>query len=110
MSKNNIDKLHTNIKDLLRKSPVLAGTQISFLTNFGEVLTIQLDGTHVVQYAQNKIPKLTLPQTMFWKYGNDAFIDCTLALPDYVWADVWNEVDRITKVDMIEVEEWKPNN
>ena len=108
MSISNINKLHSNLKDLLRASPILANTQISFLTSFGEILTIQLDGTHIVHYAQNKIPNLTLPQTMFWKYGDDAFIDCTLALPDYIWADVANEFERIQEKRIIDTEEVKP--
>ncbi len=103
MSKNNINKLHKALTLLFMRSPEIAGTNVTVLTNFGEVLTIQLDGSYVVQYAQGKIPEITFPQSMFWRYSDDAFVDATANLPDYVWADIENECSRLREsyVDVV---------
>ena len=107
MSRRNINYLHTALKELCRTQPAIAGTHISITTELGETLTIQVTAIYVTMYAQNKIPQNTYPQTIFWRYSDDAFVDCVAALPDYVFRDVAWEVKRYREASYVDVEEVK---
>ena len=104
MSVRNIQYLHTALKELCRTQPAIAGTHISITTELGETLTVQVDAIIVTLYAQNKIPQFTYPQMIFWRYSEDAFVDCTAALPDYVFRDIAWEVKRYREASYVDTE------
>ncbi len=104
MSKRNINYLHEQLKQLYRNPKTIISTQISFMTQLGETLTIQVDNNIITRYAQNTIPEVTYPEHLFWKYSDDIFVDATIAMPDYVFLDVAHEVKRLSKASMEEAE------
>jgi len=104
MSVRNIQYLHTALKELCRTQPAIAGTLISITTELGETLSIQISAVYVTMYAQNKIPQVTYPQMMFWRYSDDAFVDCTAALPDYIFRDIAWEVKRHREAGYVDVD------
>ena len=104
MSKRNINNLHTTLKELYRNPKTPKINQVSFLTELGETLTIQIDNNVITRYAQNTIPEITYPEHVFWRYSDDVFVDVTLAMPDYVFLDVASEVKRLRSLQELAIE------
>ena len=104
MSVKYINELHKGLRELFSTSPSYANPIVSFSVVSGEVLTIQLDANIIIQYLKGIMPNPTPRAYVFWRYGEDAFVDATASLPDCVWIDVLDEITRLRGGDYVDTE------
>lgn len=104
MSVIHIKELHKSLQGLFKIAPSYANTVVSFSTYSGENLTIEVDSSLIFAYLQDRLPQNTQRETVFWRYGNDAFVDATMSLPICVWTDVLDEIERMKDGNYIDAE------
>ena len=105
MSLKHLNNFHGALKELFKTAPDIIEGQISFMATTGEILTVQTSYDIQLLYARNQVPVVNRPRQIFWKYDNDAFVDCAMALPAAVIFEVATEAKKRKNKDIIETEE-----